>query len=1154
MESRRFPSAHRALFVLISCAAFIAAYISCSLPVHAQNATGRVIGIVSDPAGALVTGAKVIVTNTATGIRAETTTGGDGSYQVLDVPIGNYTVTVQREGFGTAVTQASQLQINQTLRIDVHLTLGAVSQTVAVEAQAAQVETEVPTVGGTVTGATVQNLPLNGRNTLDLALTQPGVVPAPAYSNPFTAGTFTIAGGRSDAINFILDGGNNTSVNTNAVVLNPNPDSVAEFRILSNNYTAEYGRGSGGVVSVVIKSGTNQLHGSLYEYLRNEDFNASDYFSNEAGLPRPILKRNQFGGTLGGPIVIPKIVNGKDRLFFFFGYQGQRQSQVQVDPGVTVYTPAELQGNFSHAVNGGPDPNVVNFLQANPYFQGNSSLASQAIIDPAKINPIAQNYIAAGLVPSSSSGVLYPQGSATDNRDEYTGKIDFYASQTDRISGTFGWANDATLAPFTPGGSNVPGYPGLSNQKQRSLNIAYTKTISPTLINEARATVQRFLQDENYPGSKLPTSISLGTQINSDYNFGPAILVFASGMTTGFNVNGPTEFHDTSYSYSDTITWIKGHHTMKGGFTFNAAQNNSYYSYGTNGSFFFDGPAGIGSSNDLADFLFGLPDFYDQYPKALTNIRTKGYWGFFQDEWKVTPRLLLTIGMRYEYTTPLTDTAGRTYTYQQGLQSQRFVDAPLGLVVGGDPGAPTGEFRPDKNNFAPRFGFAWDPFGDGRTSIRGGFGVFFDTIRGFSITWANGTPPWYPSANIFFNPVASIGSAVPYMSDPYGSTGSPDPFPTIPTQNIPKTLNFAALGYLPFGNSAVMTDPNLRNPYIYQYNMSVQRQIGRTLVAEVNYVGNSGHKLLANLDINPMILGTTNRIIDTLPGVAPGSYTQLSAISNIGHSNYNALLTSLTKRVGDWHSMGETFFTVSYTWSHALDNSSGWLGPKTNTVPAYNHDQFYGNSDFDIRQRFVLSGGWEIPFAHLWSSGPKKLTTGWRLFPILTVQAGQPLNVSANLRYGLYGTPGPSGAGDSNLVNANLAGNSIQTYNPASPQVINGVYGNYYFNPNSFAQNPASWTCGTCIPTASERTYGTYPRDNLVGPGFTNFDLSLEKKTLLFGERLQTAFRVEAFNLLNHAEFWTPNTNIFGTTFGQITSVNPSSPSRIIQLALRVNF
>ena len=292
-----------------------------NFPVFSQTAACRVVGTVADPAGAVIVGAKVTLTNTATQMRSQTTTRSDGTYQILDVPVGTYTVSVQQEGFQTAVTQPSELTINQTLRLDVNLTLGAVSQTVAVEAQAPQVETLNPTIGGTVTGATVSNLPLNGRNTLDLALTQPGVVPNPNTGNT-VAGTFSVAGGRPDSVSYLMDGADNNSVKSTGVSFNPNPDTVAEFRILTNNYTAEFGRSAGGVVSAVTKSGTNQIHGSLFEYLRNEDFNASDFFSNESGHPKPILKRSQFGGTIGGPVGIPKVVHGKDKLFFFFGYQG----------------------------------------------------------------------------------------------------------------------------------------------------------------------------------------------------------------------------------------------------------------------------------------------------------------------------------------------------------------------------------------------------------------------------------------------------------------------------------------------------------------------------------------------------------------------------------------------------------------------------------------------------------------------------------------------------------------------------------------------------------------------------------------------------------------------------------------------------------------
>jgi hypothetical protein len=338
--------------------------------------------------------------------------------------------------------------------------------------------------------------------------------------------------------------------------------------------------------------------------------------------------------------------------------------------------------------------------------------------------------------------------------------------------------------------------------------------------------------------------------------------------------------------------------------------------------------------------------------------------------------------------------------------------------------------------------------------------------------------------------------------------------------------------------------------------MSLQQQIGQTLVAEVSYVGNSAHRLTTFIEENPMILGTNQRVLNvSTAGVcAPyDCYQKLRVLDDVAHSNYNGLVSSLTKRIGDWHSLGETFYSVSYTWSHMLDNADGWQGTGLTSIPYYNHDEFYGNAAQDVRQRLVISGGWEIPFAHLWPSGPKRLTTGWHLFPIFTKQSGTPLDILAGLSNSGYTTPGPSGAGDGNLVQRNLAGSSVQTFNPAQAQTINGVSGNFFFNPNSFAPNPASWNTNA-IPAANQRTYGTYGRDSIFGPGYSNLDLALEKRTLLFGERVNSAFRVEAFNILNHAEFWIPGTNPNSSTFGLITQVNPNSPSRILQLALRLNF
>jgi len=332
----------------------------------AQNVNGRITGVITDPQGAVIPGAKISVTNVATNESRQSTAGSDGTYQVLNLPIGNYSVTVEHEGFTKVITDPHQLLINQTLRVDIPMAIGKTSETIVVESQSLNVETVNSTIGQSVTGRPVQELPLNGRNVLDLALTLPGVV----ETNPDngSAGNYSVAGGRSDSVTFLLDGGMNNDLTNNSVVYNPNPDTVAEFRVLQNNYTAEYGRNSGGIVSVVTKSGTNDLHGSLFEFVRNNDFNANTFLNNQQSLPVPILKRNQFGATLGGPVTIPKVIHGHDKLFFFVGYQGQHQSATASNPTVTIYTPAELNGDFSQAAGGSPDTLVSKFLQQFPYF------------------------------------------------------------------------------------------------------------------------------------------------------------------------------------------------------------------------------------------------------------------------------------------------------------------------------------------------------------------------------------------------------------------------------------------------------------------------------------------------------------------------------------------------------------------------------------------------------------------------------------------------------------------------------------------------------------------------------------------------------------------------------------------------------------------
>ena len=506
-------------------------------------------------------------------------------------------MTVEHAGFAKSVTAATPLDINQSLRIDIHLKPRSVVETVQVEAEAAQVETVNATLGATVTGATIQNLPLNGRNTLDLALTQPGVMPIAD-----DIGTYGTSNGGSNGnggsawqaaagtpCGLLLDGGLDDRTTSNQVVFNPNPEAIEEFRLLENNYTAEYGRNGGGTVTEVIKSGTNAIHGSLFDYLRNDAFNANDYIDNSLGNPRPVLKRNQFGGTVGGPISIPKLVDGKDRFFFFFGYQGQRQTQTVNQGFVATYTPDQLTGDFSNFQGAGPDPGVVAFLQSHPYYQSDPTKQSQAIVDPTKIDPVAQKYIAAGLIPSSSSGQVFPQASQKDDVNQYLGKFDFYATRNDRIALTLGYNKEPIINPFF--GANVTGFSAANTTWDYFGNIGYTKTLSAAALNELHVTAQRWYQSA-IPSSHPPNLAQLGINVQSDDPFGPASLSFASGMTVGFDPNIHWKA-DNNYAISDTLSWNRGRHSFKFGGRFGIMQENTVYAYQTNGIFYFSGPFGI---------------------------------------------------------------------------------------------------------------------------------------------------------------------------------------------------------------------------------------------------------------------------------------------------------------------------------------------------------------------------------------------------------------------------------------------------------------------------------------------------------------------------------------------------------------------------------
>ena len=1182
----------------------------------AQQATAKILGTITDQSGAVLPGVKVTVTNVATNVASETTTDKTGFYQVLNLPIGTYRITAGHEGFRTVERTTAPLEINQALRVDLKLEVGAVSEKVLVEGAAEGVETVNPTIGQSVTSRPIVNMPLNGRDVLDLALLQPGVM----EDNPEDtgAGHYNIGGGRADSVTFLLDGGLNNDLIGNDVVLDPNPDSIQEFRILTSNYTAEYGRNGGGVISVVTKSGTNQYHGSAFDFVRNTDFDANAYFNknpflNPEPLPRNDLKRHQFGGTFGGPITIPHVINGKDRFFFFVAYQGQRQTE-SILQTTTAFTNAELGGDFSQAVLGGgttlggatctsdtgcPDPNVDAFLRANTWFAPSNYSTNCIISNPgswqncakiSNIDPAAQNYIKLGVVPSTSNlnNILSEAAPQTDNNNEVTVKLDFNLSGKDKLSVTLGGFRNPLIDPFAQEDNNVTGFPSKNTLNNYFLNFGYTRTFSPTFLNEFHAIAQRRNDTHDVPTTSLPTGATLGFGIASDLPNGSPSMLFDNGLTFGTDYQGPAYLLGNTFAFTDAVTWVKGRSTWKFGAGFSAYQNNTLYDYYGNGQFFFLGPyssGGIGTGNSLADFLVGIPNSFFEGPNGANNIRSKAVYGFGQDEWRVRKNFILTLGLRYEYSTPKLDTKGRTFSIVPGDQSTVFPLAPLGVVFPGDKGAPRGANFPDKDNFAPRFGFAWDPRGDGKMSIRGGIGLFYDVLKGEDNLQFNGAPPFYSEETAIYpalGPYTTTGA--PYYNQPWTTAGfSGNPFPSTPPTPT-SAFNTATGNSLPFaGSSIYMVDPHLHTPYTYQYNLSVQNELARNVTFEMNYVGSSSKGLTSLVDVNPFDLSTVTgpspaRILNepqTNPnlltycvpfgGPAQCPISIASEFENISFASFNSLEASLTKQNGENRYIGNTYFTFGYTFAHSIDNASGFRN-KSSQVPYYNHGIFRASSDFDLTHRIVFSGGWDLPFDKAWAGAPKRVVKGWSLYPIFSWRTGFPLSINsqypgANAFSAPNPTdPGPSGAGDAYLANAMFVPgvNHVTVLNPKDTGSCN--------NPNTGSTDTGSlyFDCSAFqpVPDVPGSGYGL-PRGFFRGPHRTNLDLTLAKTTAIT-ERLNAELRLDAFNLLNHAEFDNPTLsnglNLFSTEFGQITDTDVATQAagyhteRQLQVAVRLTF
>ena len=737
--------------------------------------------------------------------------------------------------------------------------------------------------------------------------------------------------------------------------------------------------------------------------------------------------------------------------------------------------------------------------------------------------------------------------------------MDYYLTQKDRLSATFGYSTRTQLTPYTTATNNnyVGGFPTTTDTKPYYLAINYVRTFSPSLLNDFRLTGQRNNNFQAVPSRKLPTPAELGIGITSDNPTGPPILRFATSDTyIGFSNQGPTKLIDNTFTWNDTLMWIKGPHTFKAGGTFTPYQNNTIYDFFINGQFYFDANGVVGgyTKNDRADFVLGLADEFLQYPAAPSNIRSKNVSGFFQDEWKVRRNLTLSFGVRHEYSSPKKDLQGRSFTWALGQQSTVFPNAPKGILFPGDANAPTGSNFPDRNDWAPRFGFAWSPGTSGKTSIRGGFGVFYDILKAEDNLQFNGQAPFFGFADLqSFNPVTTNPTTEPLnMSKPFVAANQPNPFPSTPPS---KNLNFAAAGFLPLGGSAVYSvDPHLRTPYVYQYNLDIQREITANTVLDVAYAGSDSHKLTGLYDSNPFVPGTTTRIFN-MAGNPANAFNYLDTFANVGTGNYNSLQLGVRGTPRDVRGVGNVSYQFSWTYSKSEDNTSGFRA-RYPRVPFFNHNQFKAVSDFDLTNYVALSGTWELPFAKIWGNGPSRLTKGWTIQPLVNYRSGEPLDVLAGLTRSRTAS-GPSGAGDGSIVRANLVA-PITYFDPHLSQTINGRKGNYFLDPSAFSRASLLLTPAQGfdpVNNPSQRTYGTFGRNAFRGPTRTNVDVSIAKITNI-DERRRLEFRAEMFNMPNLALFRNPNTTLTSGAFGQISATGSATDAqpRVIQLALKLYF
>lgn len=1128
---------------------------------RADNLYGSIRGVVMDPSGAVVPNAAVTVTNTETGISRQTTTRADGSFEVPNLLAPDtYSVTVDQSGFQKYTSKGIRLNVNQVYVVNAVLKVGSSTEQVTVQANAAQVELTSIERGTTITSQSIVDLPLNGRNWVTLQQLQPGVVNASDDT-----GNFATNGSQPAQNSYLINGTDDNDLPLNQVQIIPSPDAIAEFKMVTSTINPEYGRNSGAILNAVIKSGTNQFHGDGFEFYRDTSLNARNFFA-----PSPaVFHRNQFGGTIGGPISLPRIYSGKDRTFFFFSYQGNRESIPQSGGGaVPVFSSSQRSGAFPDiATSSTTSPfslvgdDGVTYPAGTPY----STIFSAGTIPTADFNPIAANLLSKYVPPANVGGLYEFNPTITVISDQYLGRIDHTISTKDSLWGYFLWerAPDTQALPFD--GASLPGFAQVDQEHEQQYTAAWNHTFGATAMNEARIGYTRLNFVAVSPQTPTSPASAGFTGIHPQLTSGEGLPVIGilGYFTLGFSTDGPQPRIDQVSQATDNFTKIAGNHTLKFGFDMRRFQVYNPFAHQNDGSFSFGGTGLYSTGDPAADFMLGIPDTYSQASGDILNERTQEYYSYAQDQWKIRPNLTLTYGAGWSVDTPNVDNYHNNHAgiaFRPGQQSTVFPTAPEGYVFQGDAGVNafgTTHFK----DIGPRFGFAYSPDwgrltgGAGKTSIRAGYGIYFNRFNGETATQTEGSPP-YALNSSGVTDANAVNPALPTLSPSFanpfadiaGQYTLPNKFPYSPSA----TPNFSLI--LPLGISVY--DPNIAIPYAENYNLSVERQLGASTILSLGYVGSSAHRLLMAYELNPGInpagcaanpkcVATRNFQPVEFPGnfIYPGNvFSSIGDVATVGNSNYNSFQASVNK-----HFTHGLQFLAAYTWSHALDDGSGFENSgfggngaggfgSTRSMNPFNREAAdYGNSIYDATQRLVISYVYELPSVRRFNAFhwmPSRITDGWQMSGITTFQSGFPLDVV-----------------DSNLPS--LTGSLYTYYSAGYAWDVPNVNGpTTYLNPRTNSTN--LWFNGSNFSAPAIGTEGNAGRNLLRGPGRNNFDFALEKDTRIT-ESTQIELRFEFFNLFNHTQFDQAGitTDFNSPAFGTETA---AFDPRVIQLGAKFYF